>query len=745
MDGISGNSFDGLKGLSLSAAGTKAVKPAVTKPREGTGQVEADVFQSQDSLGDQPIPKLSQLKKETGPIIDDDKKPPAGAGSTPFSLQPKAGAITNSNGTITTLEESPKEPESMKLKDVNFLLLLGLDDKEHTPAGPRLKTDYSAYRLEALSNPSLVGREAYGPGLVKTFHKGVNDTPGHEKSQAQAYEKLSEYIGKGLVDPSSFGASMVKELGVSPEPEEIPGKHSQISGLISKELKGLVDSNALLRREARHIQEEIDEYSSLYREVYPNATPEKVYRISRDNALKLAYQAKADKSVLAGSDHGTRHILEGNMKFASQIVESLREKGGQVSRKDELLIHQAIIDHDIGYTAGCARIGQNLGAMTDHPVFSARFIEDNKDYYADAFGKDGYETLKDSVLNHSYVPAVPDFASHDAGGLNPAAVRYVSAISDCLGVTAETKVNELFRKPEAVKTLLKMRLALEAGADSEGNGLKSLPHALAKKYHQELLDVAGTERNPQKADDYKKAVEGFFTEFNVHSTLGQYTGVVDGVAMEKQFDGTFKPRVEMHLSKISALLGNMFGPELETKAFAKAMGDFDMPQDKIDQLGEMMVQKRKGTQLDKYITLESDKAVFNIDHNQSPLDFAEDRHVLGTVKDFHNLSIRKEIRNLLQLHDNIVKHGESGTPRTIRVMSMVKSAFESAVEERTTAKELKQLSGYLEDLGKDPKTAGKARDSLKHFLTGQEREYMGLSLMEARVLGVNAGFEPKRN
>jgi hypothetical protein len=189
----------------------------------------------------------------------------------------------------------------------------------------------------------------------------------------------------------------------------------------------------------------------------------------------------------------------------------------------------------------------------------------------------------------------------------------------------------------------------------------------------------------------------------------------------------------------------MFGPELETKAFAKAMGDFDMPQDKIDQLGEMMVQKRKGTQLDKYITLESDKAVFNIDHNQSPLDFAEDRHVLGTVKDFHNLSIRKEIRNLLQLHDNIVKHGESGTPRTIRVMSMVKSAFESAVEERTTAKELKQLSGYLEDLGKDPKTAGKARDSLKHFLTGQEREYMGLSLMEARVLGVNAGFEPKRN
>ena len=113
--------------------------------------------------------------------------------------------------------------------------------------------------------------------------------------------------------------------------------------------------------------------------------------------------------------------------------------------QDEVLIRQIIIDHDIGYTTEAAQAKGGFEASKDHPCAGCDFVESNKDYYVQMYGTEGYDIIRDVVLNHSYAQSEyqglrPDAAS-DEVTYNRDLIRSVVSTVDAMGVTSETKSN----------------------------------------------------------------------------------------------------------------------------------------------------------------------------------------------------------------------------------------------------------------------------------------------------------------
>ena len=603
--------------------------------------------------------------------------------------------------------------------------------KERVFPGTRLKTEYPPEKLRALRDPAVVGKEKYGAGLVNTFQKEGLTTPAQEMAQEAAIRALEEKIKAGLVDPEAIGADMIAQLEVSPDLRDAPDETDQVLGIIHAEVDGFVDKEFIIKEEAHLIKEEAEKFLRAYQEAFPEASPQKVFEIVRDNCRKVAYQTKMDKLVFSGSDHGTRHILEGNMKFADQMVQSLAEKGVAISALDRVLIRQVIIDHDCGYTCGCAQAKQGFEASKDHPVFSAKFIEANQAYYEDKFGKEAFGVIRNAVLYHSYPVAEYQTGPEGASQINERVIRSITSTVDSLGVTAETKTPAFFRKPEAIKTLLKVKLALEFSETKNKKGDAVLPETDMARYKQELLSIASADPNKVRREGFGRAIGDFFNEFTAETSLGHYTGVVEHVGVETGPDGKLVPKIDMHLSRIHALLGDLFGGKLETQAFSKAMKDFGIGQIQLKKFGSALETARRGGEKpSEALRFSSDRAIFEI----AP-QFAEDAadefsDIREVVAEVYNVSIRMEINSLLS-------EIESSADATEKIPE-IQAKFEASVTGKTTADELKMLLELTEQLADatetekvdaDGRPITKSREAtakLRRFQTEKEHSFLGL-------------------
>lgn len=593
-----------------------------------------------------------------------------------------------------------------------------------------LKTDYPPEALQTLRDPLRVGKEQYGAGLVNTYQKEGAGLGEQEQAQEEAMKALEEKIEANLVDPESIGADMLHQLEVRESSEHIPEKFEAVLDLVHQELDIFVKKQFLTEQESALIKSETGRYFELYREAFPQVSPEKIYELVRDNARKVAYQTTRDKEVFSGSDHGTRHILEGNMKFAEQMFKSLEGHNVPVSTLDKVLIHQVIIDHDLGYTCGCAQAKKGFEASKDHPLFSTKFIEANKDYYVDKFGEAGYQAIRDAVLYHSYPTAEYQNKPDPDTGINIDLIRSISSTVDSLGVSAEAKTPAFFRKPESITVLMKIKLAMEVSPLKDKKGKPMLDPALMEQFKLELAGVAGQEKNSLRQEGYKRAIEDFFNEFTAETTLGHYTGVVEQVGVTEQ-EGKLLPHVEMRMSRIHALLGDMFGGELETKAFAKAMKDFGITKSDLGQFGATLETARRLGARPEPLKFQSERGVFEI-----PPEFIEDSKdefsdIREKIADVYNLSIRAEINAMLDLF-------EKDPERAKQSLDKLKAKFESSVTSKTTAKELEELLSHIESLndasptqekdasGRTISKSEEARTRLKQYLTTKEREFLGI-------------------
>jgi hypothetical protein len=617
----------------------------------------------------------------------------------------KAGENLSRNMTTSIEGERKVTKEEKNLSELKDKKID--EKKENMP----MKDDYSEAELAELRHKT---KEDYGSGLVGTHHKGAKTVEEHEAAQLKAYEGLEEKIKSGAVKPDSIQSDMLNHFELRNKPEVNITNTDQISGHVSKELEELTGKEFIKKDEADLIKKEANKITDLYKEAFPEASPQEIFELVRDNARKLAYQSYRDKHVFGGSSHGTRHILTGNMNMADRMIEGL---GNRATAKDKLLIHQIITDHDIGYTVGVIESKDSINATGDHPLFSAKFVEDNKDYYIKKFGHDGYETIKDGILMHSYPKSEYNTPVDMKKGFNPDLIRSITSTVDALGVTAETKCPAFFREPEAMKILQKIQLYSET---HEGN----IPPDIMAKYREEFKKVAEKESSEVRKRGFMEAIESRVDTFPyiVKSTLGQYTGVLKDITLTEK-EGKIIPSIKMDISRSQALLGNIFGDKMSTQAFVKAMEDLGVPEEKMSHMGSLINQIKEAKtgeekkELIKNLRFESDKAIFEFGSNfdeTSP-------EVQKTFEELEKISIRQEIRGLA----NKLKSPENRTSANITALM---DDFRTSISEEMNKEDVLNLMNIQKEFisSSDEANFDKAIKKLSSFTSRSERSFMGI-------------------
>jgi len=627
------------------------------------------------------------------------------------------------------IEAKQQDPENSK----HPVALNGQEQAEH------------AEYLSSLRDPNVVGKEKYGEGLVNKFQKGKNTPSEHEEAQTQAYKDLQQKIDAGLVDPAMIGTEMCLKLGVTPDLEGVPESFDGIAGKVNQEMQVFRENGQLTEEELVTLTKEVADFTDLYGKAYGKEDVAKAYELARDNARKLLYQHMVDKAVFSGSDHGFRHIVNGNIRFADQMVASLREKGVVVSAKDQVILHQVMIDHDLGYTSGAAQVPKGWEASKDHPLVSARYVEDNKGYYVDKFGEEGFEAIHDSVLNHSY-PRL-EYQSDGEERVHEGLIRGISSTVDSLGVTVETKTPEFFWNKDAMRTLLKIRLAQETMGGK-------VPDELMSRYKQELIGVAQQEQNLDRRAGYENSVRNFFDEFTAENTLGHYTGVVRKVEVEEVEgageeeahgehghegeDKRFRVLVEMTPTEVYAMLGNMFGDKLANQSFDKAIKGLGLDPSRLEEHARSIRgAKSRGETAEAFEAVSNEARIvvgneFLEDQTlNQKLDILDAKKIQAITEVFHEVELLSIRTNINELLDQITERGTTALPE-------IQAQFEQLISTKTTANELRELNELFINLsdssltgekdaeGSDITVSKAATKSLRGFVTQREKEFLGV-------------------
>src|SRR3989338_5394472 len=195
-----------------------------------------------------------------------------------------------------------------------------------------------------------------------------------------------------------------------------------------------------------------------------NSSSHDTFKLLQDNQRKLAHQTIVDRKFLTGSDHGVLHVIEADMRGAMKMADQL---GGVLTPEAPVLLHQATIDHDMGYTLNTLDSTNNYFSQTkDHPLFSGiRTTDTWAQSLEQHFGPRVRDIYHPAVLDHSDVGKQPlqelvkEIRALDASDpqyqeknleLQGKLVRKILALADCSGTTADIKMMKLFMEPELV-------------------------------------------------------------------------------------------------------------------------------------------------------------------------------------------------------------------------------------------------------------------------------------------------------
>ncbi len=682
------------------------VEQNIEKPPERVESSEKRIETPKD-LSEFGKQRASQVKETSSKVIEFGSRQ---IGSAIASIGGWPEVIKAGNAAIAKVQQGIRELSLNTQEQIGKASQVEKSSRVEKERKISLKDNYTPKQLGELRAKT---KENYGEGLVSKHHKGVETLAGHEAAQKDAYRALEGKIEAGVVKPDSIHSDILNRLELRDNPEIRVENVSQIAERTSSELKDLTEKGLIKEDEAALIQAEAEKFTQIYVEAFPDAYPQQVFKVAMDNIRKLVYQTERDKQVFSGSDHGTRHILEGNMKMADRIIESLGDKS---SSKDKILIHQIIIDHDLGYTIGAAQAKESFDASKDHPLFSAKFIEANQEYYTQMFSKDGYEVIHNGILQHSYPKSEYGTPTNPEKGFNPDIIRSVTSTVDALGVTSETKCPAFFRNPESINVLQKVKLYADT---HEG---KVSPDTLAM-YKNQLREIADKEPDADRRDGYYNAIENQFNPVTVEMTLGQYAGVLKDIKITER-EGKMVPYVNMDISRVQALLGDIFGDKVAIKVFVKAMEDFGVPKEAMADMAKTLRQIKKAkTDKEKLPLMErlkysSDKAVFEF----AP-EFAEvTSEIEKSFEKFARLTIRDKIREL----SHNLELPEARTPEKI---GLVFEEFNTAIGEQVDEEDLTRIMEIQKEIRNNidtPENFDKTLENFNTFITKKEKEFMGI-------------------
>jgi hypothetical protein len=307
----------------------------------------------------------------------------------------------------------------------------------------------------------------------------------------------------------------------------------------------------------------------------PNLPEERIFALIQENQRKLAHLTVVDKHYFTGSDHGVTHVLDGNMTMANKLMAQL---GNRLTAKERVMIRQAIIDHDMGYTINAleGKTGSAFFDMTkDHPLFSAAYIEAHKAEYVEVFGEDGYNIIYRAVLDHSNAKK---FDLNASGGK---LVENIVAGVDCLGVTADVKMMSLFRDPEMMNELHRIGLIWEDVSVvrlERGEALTQIgairDRMIVSVRSNDTLD------EPTKTAYIRALTENFSPEntgFAANRDIASYMGSFRDIEMVDDGSGGSRVLVTFNVhGDMQSMVKSAFSDKTASGAFVKAMEDYGL-------------------------------------------------------------------------------------------------------------------------------------------------------------------------
>ena len=434
-----------------------------------------------------------------------------------------------------------------------------------------------------------------------------------EETVKQATDKPGEYQQDmketaSLIKQQKDLRKSVREV----DPEQ-PGKMQEVIAKTSNKADRLIlekawqDIDAVAAKEGRETltpaeKQVIFEYSIGYLadfKAYAAKTGKEfsvneVFGLIRDNQRKLAHQAVFDKLKLTGSDHGVTHLLDGNMKLAEKAMDDMH-----MSPEDRILVRQALIDHDMGYTMEGIRTkdaATGLFAFTkDHPIYSTLYVEGHRAMYEKFFGKEGYDIIHDAVLDHSVVMTKRrsklDALKYTPGkGFNADAIRAVTSMVDCLGTTADVKTGTIYTHPEIIGSMQKLRLIFDQFSVEKPDGTRFVPDAnkaAVKAQAQQIIDgmkkmLGEMDGVDQKTKDtligsIEASLSAGNFEFPVDGNLAMYGAGMKGVSVDSvngklTVDLVVDPQMQKAIR--DSHIDPAKGQNVSVQAIMKAMGDF---------------------------------------------------------------------------------------------------------------------------------------------------------------------------
>ncbi len=316
-------------------------------------------------------------------------------------------------------------------------------------------------QLERAESDYLTGNKAKMEGLearyvdertdAKYVQKQIED---FAKSSGLQHEEIPEIEGK-YFDAGSrkiIGERVQRHIDVllnSEQGRKNPEKHR----LVTEETNRYLDLISQAQAEG-DIPHDLDATS--------------VMRLVEQNVWTLAFQDRVASENLIG-DHGIRHLVGHNIRVSESIVDELVRNGQPVKAVDRLIMHQVMIDHDLGYVMDPVRLQINKGefkADKGHNVLSAKYerqrIEDKASPLSQIFSGEQLGIIHEGILNH-------DSSSVDfhVGDSSEAARRdnITSAIHVADNTHAfEDKLPELlYTHPDTLRVMRLMKTAGEIG------------------------------------------------------------------------------------------------------------------------------------------------------------------------------------------------------------------------------------------------------------------------------------------
>lgn len=313
-----------------------------------------------------------------------------------------------------------------------------------------------------------------------------------------------------------------------------------------------------------------------------------------------------DKKAVESSlgDHGVRHITE-NIKRCDEVLEGLAGEGKEISAMDQLIAHQAMIMHDIGYATRPVATVTADGKMGDdkgHNVLSSKIAAEHlsnpDDPIAKVFSGEDARILHESILYHDSAKVnfdIQDELSPEESRIN----RIESAVHIADNLHAfETKLPEvLYNIPKTLETMLLLKSAAETG---DKDGMDSIKKLLCEQING-INEIA-----PEDKEALIKAVNtlnGMSYNFNVGRMCGTHPEIsfkdgaiqidVEESAIHQETIGVFGMKEYTQFKK---WLADLSGLDKDDPAIQKALDDgyFEGNGLKIDLKKENGVDKIEG-------------------------------------------------------------------------------------------------------------------------------------------------------